>query len=44
MVRKAALVVLLVALGGMLASCGPCGFGFNGWDRPQGCRGEPSPR
>jgi hypothetical protein len=44
MVRKTAFIALLVALGGMLAGCGPCGFGFSSWDAAQSCRSEPSPQ
>jgi hypothetical protein len=44
MVRKAAFVVLLVVLGGVLAGCGPCGFGFSISDMTQSCRGEPNPQ
>ena len=44
MAKRAALIVVLTALGFSLAGCGPCGFGFSIWDSPLGCRGEPSPQ
>ncbi len=43
MARRAGVLLVLTALGLMLAGCGPCGLGFAGWDTPLGCRNEPSP-
>jgi hypothetical protein len=42
--KKAALFVLLTAVGLMLAGCGPCGFFWDDWRSPQGCRAEPAPK
>ena len=44
MINRALLVVLLTAFGLTLAGCGPCGFGFTGWDTPLSCRSDNIPQ
>jgi len=41
--KKAALVVLLMAVGLSLSGCGPCGFIWDDWRKPGACRADPAP-
>jgi len=43
MVRTAALVTLLAALGLTLSGCGPCGWFSGGLGLPDMCRSDPAP-
>jgi predicted small lipoprotein YifL len=44
MANRAALIVLLAALGLSLAGCGPCGFFATPLGLPDACRAEPAPQ
>jgi hypothetical protein len=42
--KKAAIFVLLTAVGLMLSGCGPCGWFATSMGLPDACRAEPSPQ
>ena len=44
MLGKALALVLLAVMGLALAGCSPCGFIWDGWRSPYGCRAEPAPK
>ena len=44
MVKKALVVVLLMAFGLVLSGCGPCGFFWEDWRSSKSCRSDPAPK
>ena len=44
MAKRGLLVLILAGFALTLAGCGPCGFFWDDWRSPKGCRGESAPK